>query len=435
MTPSQRERPLPGPSLPFTSLSRRRLLTSTIGLGASTACAALTGCSTGGRQTVLFHQSKPEAVPYFRDLAAQFTESQGKYRILHDISTNLSASFVRNNPPDLGLLNYNLEMARFMERGALSDLSGFPEAGRIRKNIVELSQSYPQYPGRVSVIPYSAMAASVIYNKRIFADNNLEVPQTWDGFIDVCERLKGTGITPIYATFLDTWTIAQGWFDYPVGGMIDVAGFYRTMNRLGPDVGPDSEVSFQRVMLEPVKKMMELTKYINDDARSRTYGDGNTAFANDQAAMIFQGPWAFGEFEKANKDQDLGTFPFPATNSADDLKVRVNIDLSLWVPEAADAQDGAREFLQFLMKPEIQHPYNAKFLGFGTTDDAPPVTDPRIVGMSDYYERGRFYMGASQFIPKNIPSLNYLQAIALGAEPEPVLAQLDRDWARLAFRG
>ena len=78
--------------------------------------------------------------------------------------------------------------------------------------------------------------------------------------------------------------------------MIDVAGFYRTMNRLGPDVGPDSEVSFQRVMLEPVKKMMELTKYINDDARSRTYGDGNTAFANDQAAMIFQGPWALTAF-------------------------------------------------------------------------------------------------------------------------------------------
>lgn len=435
MTPIYRERSLPGTSLPSTLLGRRRLLASTIGFGAGIACAASTGCSSDGKQTVLFHQSKPEAVPYFRDLAAQFTDSQGKYRILHDISTNLSASFVRNNPPDLGLLNYNLEMARFMERGALSDLSDLPEAGRIRKSIVELSHAYPQYPDRTSILPYSAMAASVIYNKRIFADNNLEVPQTWDALIDVCERLKAAGITPIYATFLDTWTIAQGWFDYPVGGMVDVAGFYRAMKELGPEVTPESEVSFSNVMLEPVQKMVKLTKYINDDARSRTYGDGNTAFANDQAAMIFQGPWAFGEFEKANKDQELGTFPFPATNAADDLKVRVNIDLALWVPEAADAQEGAKEFLQYIMQPEIQHPYNAQFLGFGTTKDAPEVTDPRIVGMSDYYQQGRFYMGASQFIPKNIPSLNYLQAIALGAEPEPILAQLDRDWARLAFRG
>ncbi|MDO5066451.1 MAG: extracellular solute-binding protein [Propionibacteriaceae bacterium] len=412
------------------TLSRRRLLTTAAGIAAG---STLVGCSSGGK-TVLFHQSKPEAVPYFGDLAAQFTGAQTTYRILHDISTNLSASFVRNNPPDLGMLNYNLEMARFMERGALSDLSDLPEAARILDNIVELSKSYPQYKDRTSVLPYSAMAASVIYNKRIFADNGLEVPETWDALIEVCERLKAAGITPIYGTFLDTWTIMQGWFDYPAGGMVDIAEFYRAMNELGPEVTPNSEVSFSNVMLEPVKKMIELTKYVNDDARSRTYGDGNTAFANDQAAMILQGPWAFGEFEKAGKEQELGTFPFPATDNPEDLKVRVNIDLALWVPEAADAQEGAREFLQYLMQPEIQHPYNAQFLGFGTTKDAPDVTDPRIVGMSEYYQQGRFYMGASQFIPKNIPAYNYFQAIALGAEPEPILAQLDRDWARLAFR-
>ena len=430
MTPMKHGR-LPGGSTRTPSMiSRRGLLGAAAGIAAG---GVLAGCSGSGR-TVLFHQSKPEAVPYFSDLAARFTTSQDSYRILHDISTNLSASFVRNNPPDLGMLNYNLEMARFMERGALSDLSDLPEAERILDNIVELSRSYPQYENRTSVIPYSAMAASVIYNKRIFADNNLEVPVTWEAFIEVCERLKAAGITPIYATFLDTWTIMQGWFDYPVGGMIDVAGFYRTMNELGPKVTPDSEVSFSSVMLEPVKKMVELTSYINDDARSRTYGDGNTAFAGDQAAMILQGPWAFGEFEKAGTNQDLGTFPFPATDNPDDLKVRVNIDLALWVPEVADAQEGARQFLQFLMQPEIQHPYNAQFLGFGTTKDAPPVTDPRIVGMSEYYEQGRFYMGASQFIPRNIPAYNYFQAIALGSEPEPILAQLDRDWARLAFR-
>ncbi|HSO69177.1 MAG TPA: extracellular solute-binding protein [Arachnia sp.] len=394
----------------------------------------MTGCSSGGQQTILFHQSKPEAVPYFRQLAADFTASQDQYRILHDISTNLSASFVRSNPPDLGLLNYNLEMARFMERGALSDLSDLPEAATIREDIIELSKSYPQYEDRISVLPYSAMAASVIYNKRIFADNGVEVPTTWDALIDVCERLTGAGVTPFYATFMDPWTIMQGWFDYTAGGMLDIAEFYRKMNEIGADVGPDSEVSFQRTMLEPVQKMVQLTAYINDDAGSRGYGDGNTAFANGASAMILQGPWAFGEFEKVGNDLDLGTFPLPATDNAEDLRVRVNIDLSLWVPEVADGREGARAFLQHLMKPEIQNPYNAEFLGFGTTKDAPPVTDPRIIGMQEYYDSGRFYMGPSQFIPNNIPAPNYFQSIALGAEPEPLLAQLDRDWARLAFR-
>lgn len=416
------------------SPSRRTFLAAAGTVGAVAAAPWLTGCSASSQQTITFYQSKPEAISYFSQLAADFTASQSKYRILHDISTNLSASFVRSNPPDLGMLNYNLEMARFMERGALSDLSDLPQAATIRPDIVELTKAYPQYENRVSVLPYSAMAASVIYNKRIFADNGVEVPTTWDQLLNVCETLKGKGVTPFYATFMDSWTIMQGWFDYPAGGMVDIAEFYKKMNEIGVDVGPNSEVSFQKTMLEPVKKMVELTKYINSDAASRGYGDGNTAFANGAAAMIFQGPWAFGEFEKVGKPLELGTFPFPATNSAEDLKVRVNIDLSLWVPQVADGKEGAREFLQYLMQPKVQDPYNAKFLGFGTTKDAPPVTDERIVGMQPYYDSGKFYMGPSQFIPNTIPAPNYFQSIVLGEAPEPALAQLDRDWARLAFR-
>lgn len=416
------------------SPSRRTFLTALGAAGAVAAAPWLTGCTAGAQQTITFYQSKPEAVPYFRQLAADFTASQSKYRILHDISTNLSASFVRNNPPDLGLLNYNLEMARFMARGALSDLSDLPEAATIRDDIVTLTKAYPQYENRVSVLPYSAMAASVIYNKRIFADKGVEVPTTWDQLLNVCETLKGKGVTPFYATFADPWTIMQGWFDYPAGGMVDIAEFYRKMNEIGVDVGPNSEVSFQKTMLEPVKKMVELTKYINPDAASRGYGDGNTAFANGAAAMILQGPWAFGEFDKAVSGLDLGTFPFPATDSAADLKVRVNIDLSLWIPNAAAGKEGARAFLQHLMQPKIQDPYNAQFLGFGTTKNAPPVTDQRISGMQPYYDSGKFYMGASQFIPNNLPAPNYFQSIVLGEAPEPLLAQLDRDWSRLAFR-
>lgn len=30
----------------------------------------------------------------------------------------------------------------------------------------------------------------MLYNKQVFADNNLDVPTTWDEFIDVCDTLK-----------------------------------------------------------------------------------------------------------------------------------------------------------------------------------------------------------------------------------------------------
>ena len=397
---------------------------------------SLTGCANAGSgpTEITFHMSKPEAIPFFRDLVKQFNSEQSEVRVTLDTASNLSAGFLRGNPPDVGLLNYNMEMSRFMERGALSDLSDMPEADRIRPEVQELVDQYATYPGRTSVLPYSVAAASVIYNKQIFEDNGLEIPETWDELIDVCNTLQDAGITPIYSTFSEPWTIAQGLFDYTVGGSVDLPNFFEQMNELGTEVGPDSPVSFQKTMEEPVEKMMELAAYSNENAASRTYGDGNVAFAKGEAAMLMQGPWALGEIAKTDDSLELGTFPLPATDDPDDLKVRVNLDLALWIPEVGDAQEASREFVSFLMQPDIMDEYNAEFLGFGTTTDAAPAEDERILGMQDYYNDGRFYLGASQRIHLSIPAANYVQAIATGDDIDSTLSRLDADWARLALR-
>jgi raffinose/stachyose/melibiose transport system substrate-binding protein len=404
-------------------------LGTTLALG---GCAASPGA---GPTEITFHMSKPEAIPFFRDLAAQFNDEQAEVQVSLDTASNLSAGFLRGNPPDVGLLNYNMEMSRFMERGALSDLSDMPEAERIRPDVQDLVNQYATYPGRTSVLPYSVAAASVIYNVQMFEDNALEVPTTWTELIEVCNTLQDAGITPIYSTYKEPWTVGQGLFDYTVGGSIDVAGFYEEMNELGTEVGPDSPVSFEKTLKEPVEKMVELAGYSNPDAESRGYGDGNVAFANGEAAMYLQGPWALGEIAKTNPDLQLGTFPLPVTDDPEDRKVRVNLDLALWIPEASTDKDAARQFVSYLMQKEVMDEYNAQFLAFGTTTDAAPATDERILGMQEYYDEARFYQGPSRAIPLTIPTDNYLQAVVTGASVDRTLQQLDDDWARLALRG
>lgn len=404
-------------------------------LGTALVGSTLAGCSAGGPTEIRFHLSKPEAIPYFRELIAEYNASQDDVEVVFDTSSNLQAGFLRGNPPDLGLLNYNMEMSRFMERGALSDLSDMPEADRILPEVQDLVDQYATYPGRTSVLPYSVMAASVIYNIDIFEQQGLEVPQTWDELIEVCDQLQGAGITPFYGTFKDPWTVAQGWFDYTVGGSVDVAEFYDEMNELGTEVGPDSPVSFERTLLEPVDRMTMLAEtYTNPDAASRGYGDGNLAFAQGQAAMYLQGPWAFGEIAKTSPDMNLGTFPLPMTDDPDDLEVRVNIDLAAWIPEASRHKEEAREFLSYLFQKDVMDAYNAAQLGYGTTTDAAPVTDPRIIGMKDFYDQARFYQGASKAIPLTIPTENYMQGIVTGGNAERALRVMDADWARLALR-
>ncbi|WP_165068290.1 ABC transporter substrate-binding protein [Marisediminicola senii] len=415
---------------------RRIARTIAAAVALTIAGSTLAGCaSASSADTVQFHLSKPEAIPYFRELIQQYNASQSDVNVVLDTSSNLQAGFLRGNPPDLGLLNYNMEMARFMERGALSDLSDMPESERILPEVQDLVDQYATYPGRTSVLPYSVMAASVIYNQEIFDEQGLEVPETWDELIAVCDQLTAAGITPFYGTFRDPWTVAQGWFDYTVGGEVDVAGFYDEMNELGTEVGPQSPVSFEKTFAQPVDRMQQLiTDYANPDAASRTYGDGNLAFAEGEAAMYMQGPWALGEIAKTSPDLALGTFPLPMTDDADDLEVRVNIDLAAWIPEASDNQEGARAFLSYLFEQDVMDEYNAAQLGYGTTVDAAPVTDPRILGMKDYYDEAAFYQGASKAIPLTIPTENYTQSIALGDDPAGVLRTLDADWARLALR-
>lgn len=423
------------PSLPSQGLTRRTFLR---GLGAAGAGLALSACAPSSRSSgvteITFYQSKPEVIGYFDQLIEQFHQTQSHIRVHHDATSNLAGSFVRESPPDIGLLNYNFEISRYVERGALSDLSDMPEAQRIRDDLQPLIDVTAAYPGRTSVIPYSLMAAAVLYNRDIFEQQGVQPPTSWEEFIALCETLAAAGVTPIYSTFRDPWTIAQGPFDYSVGGMVDTTEFFRRLKEAGTDVGLDHSVSFEEEFLEPVQRMQQFLQYSNEHATSRGYGDGNLAFANGEAAMYLQGPWALTEIAKTNPDMNIGAFPLPMTDDPAGREVRVNIDLALWIPEASGKKEAAREFLSFLMQPEIIDTYNADNLGFGVTADAPPVTHPTLVELREYYERGAFYLGASQLVPQSIPLQNYTQSLANGADPVPVLRTLDGDWARLAFR-
>jgi raffinose/stachyose/melibiose transport system substrate-binding protein len=304
----------------------------------------------------------------------------------------------------------------------------------VREDLKPFMDQFGVCPGRTSAIPYSIMGAAVIYNKDIFEQNDLEVPTTWDELIEVCETLEAAGVTPFYATFADNWTVGQGWYDYTVGGMLDTVTFFDELAAEGPEVGPNSTVSFQKDQAEPVDKMLELSQYVNSDAASRTYGDGNTAMANGEAAMYLQGPWAFGEIAKAAPDLELGMFPLPVTDDPDDLKARINMDLAAWIPEASKHKDAARAFLAYLYQPEVIQAYNESQLGFSPTKDAPPVEDERITGLQEYIDAGDVYQGSTQLVPRAIPIMNYTQAIILGSDPQRILSNIDADYARLAFR-
>jgi raffinose/stachyose/melibiose transport system substrate-binding protein len=406
-------------------------------IGLALVGTILTGCSADAGQTVHFTFNKREAITFMEQTVADYNASQDEYTVVMDTSgvDPISASFVRGNPPDIMLANYNHEVSRFVQRCVLEDLSETEPASRIRDDFQPLLDQFGTCPGRTTALPYSVMAASVIYNKTIFEENDLEVPTTWSELIEVGDTLKANDINPFYGTFADAWTVNQGWFDYAIGSSIDVQSFYDKMAEQGTEVGPNSEVSFEKDFLEPIEKMQLLaSEYTQPNAGSRAYDVGNVAFANGEAAMYMQGPWAMSQIELTNPDLDLGTFPLPMTEDPADLKVRVNMDLVTMIPEEASNKEGAFDFLDYLFQPDIIQSYNESQLGFVPTDDGTAPDDPRVEGMIPYYDAGAFYQGPGILNPRAIPTENYAQALALGTNAENLLRTMDADWARIAFR-
>ncbi|MBV2353985.1 extracellular solute-binding protein [Streptomyces sp. J2-1] len=408
-----------------------------LGTGGLLGGAGLTGCAGppgGGPLTLRFYEQKSEVLAYFDALLRRFERRRPGIRVVHDETAIIAPQFVRDAPADVGCFNDNLELARYIERGVLSDLADRPAARRIPANIAALTEPYATYPGRTSVLPYSLTAAGVVYNKRIFAEHRLPVPETWSQFIDVCEELRKAGVTPIYATLKEVWTVWQGLFDYAVGSLVDTPSFFSRLTAQGEDIGPDSPVSFQKDFALPMERARTLTKYFNKDAAGRTYSDGNLAFGKGKAAMYFQGPWALTQIAAVDPHLELGTFALPVTERAADRRARVSIDLGLWIPTAAQHPEEAKELVDFLMEPEIIDAYNRDNLAYGVTKDAPPASDPRLAGLQPYVDKGSFYLGAGTFVPLSVPLGNYLQSAVATGDFDSMLRQLDGDWRRLAIR-
>ncbi|WP_214443581.1 type 2 periplasmic-binding domain-containing protein, partial [Mycobacterium tuberculosis] len=125
-------------------------------LGLALTGAALTSCAAGGgAETIRFTFSKREAIPFMTDLVATYNASQDDVRVEIDTSgvDVVSASFVRGNPPDIMLANYNYEVARFVQRCALTDLSDTEAAAGIRDDLQPLMDQYGSCEGRTSALP------------------------------------------------------------------------------------------------------------------------------------------------------------------------------------------------------------------------------------------------------------------------------------------
>lgn len=424
---------------PAPVLSRRSLLKAA-GAAGTAAFLPLSGCASpdnrgDGVTTLRFLQNKPEVVGYFNNLIRDFESSNPDIRVVQDFNAgNWVPGLIRGNPADVVTNAYSVTVADFALKGVFADLSDLPAAASVDAKAQELINSFGQYgSGEISALPFSLAAAGVIYNKDLFAAHGVEVPTRWSELIAACRTFQAAGVTPIYGTFKDSWTLGQP-FGYVAGGAADLAEFFGQMPRDAKAVEAGSPVSFRKDFRHVPEKLLELLGFTQPDAASRSYPDGNVAFAKGGAAMYMQGPWALSELITANPDINVGTFALPVTENASDTQAQVTLDMTFSITRSSPRIEAAKRFVSYLMQPEVVNAYNAQHAAFSPLAGSASAANQQIAGLQPLIAEGRYYLNVTNYFPPAITYNNYFQSLALNKNPESFLSTLDESWQRVALR-
>lgn len=201
------------------------------------------------------------------------------------------------------IINTFRESNQIMVLNDVADSTGF--SSKLIESNKELAYAED---GNMYAFPFAGQEYVLwYYNKQIFAENNLEVPKTYDELVNVCKVLNEKGITPLAIFGQEGW-ITSATFDA-------VATRYNNGGIKALDTGAASIDDKEYV--EAAKELEALVKagLFQKDATTTNYDNANAMFTSGKAAMIINGQWYIEEATKALGD-NVDWMYYPAKDEA-----------------------------------------------------------------------------------------------------------------------
>ncbi|WP_442574622.1 ABC transporter substrate-binding protein [Microbacterium sp. F51-2R] len=402
--------------------------------------AAVTGgCAanpSNGVTTLSFFQFKGEALEDFNQIIADFEAENPDIKVVQnqvaDADTIIRTLLVKDKAPDVITLNANGGFGKLAQAGVFYDFSNEPVLQTINPAVQEILAQLGNKKGEVNSLGYVNNANGVIYNQEIFQQQGLEVPQTWDELIAVCDKLKAAGITPFYGTLADSWTALPSF--NALGAYAAQDGFFDKMRAEGEKVGPDSEVSFSKDFAGVMDQQKQLFSYMQDGYRGKTYDDGNAAFAKGEVAMLLQGIWALSPIKSINPDIKAGIFPYPATDDPADRKLVSGVDVTVTMGKNTPHRKEALRFIDYLFRKDVIEKFAASQNMVPSVKGAKLSDDPALQSVKPYFDEGKITGFIDHQIPPSIPLAAIDQQFLFSGDAEAALATLDSEWAKVAAR-
>ncbi|WP_333651418.1 ABC transporter substrate-binding protein [Lacrimispora sp.] len=237
---------------------------------------------------------------------------------------------------------------RFIREDLILDLTPYMEADQQWKDSLIESQieQYINKDGMLYGIPFRLDCKLFFYNSKIFEENNIEVPKTWDEFMAACETLKAAGITPIAYGNQEPWSASH---------------YIGTLNQIfvpddvrAKDYDPASGEFTDPGYVEALKHYQSLLPYMTENPNGVKPDMGRTNFVMEMAAMYYAELIEIPYIKQDNPDMNFGMFNFPKVEGA-----KGNQDILTGVPEGfvvsskTQYPDECVEFLKWFLGKEV----------------------------------------------------------------------------------
>ncbi|GAE90263.1 ABC transporter substrate-binding protein [Acetivibrio straminisolvens] len=140
-----------------------------------------------------------------------FEDANPGVKIVHETfeneayKTKIKTAVTGNKLPDLFFTWGGGFSKPFVESGKVLAIDKY-YTDEYKEQLSEAALTYTTYNGKIYGSTYTTPISALFYNKKIFDENGLKAPTTFDELVQVCDKLIQKGITPIGISAKDTCT-------------------------------------------------------------------------------------------------------------------------------------------------------------------------------------------------------------------------------------
>lgn len=167
--------------------------------------------------------------------------------------------------------------------------------------------------GKVYAEPLQSWFEGIFYNKKIFEENGISVPKTWDEFIEIHKTLKDKGIKP--------QTMGAQSYEPMMKqsiGLVNNMFYSDPENMKFDETFNTGEGRLEEAWLPAVEEWYKIIEEgcLDAEMLGLSYDQALDEFATEKAAMWECGPWAVETILEKNPDIELGMFPIPGMDES-----------------------------------------------------------------------------------------------------------------------